>query len=207
MEGWRCDFEGKRKWQAQTNERQWENSTQWNVWKGRSRATRAGAAGSGWKWNTKALWHWANEAGSFRGETPFMGAILVLGCKSLCFPWTLRQPQFHSAPSQLCFNLKVPTWFPGISQTPPISPPRPSCCGMLGRRAVWRWLDCIKNSIQQPCKESHTSPYFRDKETEARWIFKATVLECGEARVESAASVLITCTFPPVLKIIYPYYE
>lgn len=127
--------------------------------------------------------------------------------KALCFPWTLRQPQHHSAPSQLCFDLKMPTWFPGISQTPPILPPRPSCCSMLGRRAVWRLLDCIKNSIQRPCKESHTSPYFRDKETEARRIFKATVLECGEARVESAASVLITCTFPPVLKVIYPYYE
>ena len=70
----------------------------------------------------------------------------MLGCEGVCCPRTSRQPQHHSAPSQLRLGLKVPTRSRGNSQTPPISPPWPRCCGMLGRRAFWRLLDCFKNS-------------------------------------------------------------
>ena len=231
----------------------------------------AGMASSAGKWNTKAWWHWTGEAGGFGDQAPFTAAILMLGCEGACCPQTSRQPQHHSAPSQLRLDLKVPTRSRGNSRTPPISPPWPRCCGMLGRRVFWRWLYCFKNStnlakkkkhcrdcsvaklcpascdpmgcstpgfpvlhyllgfaqthihwvsdtiqlsnyliLRHPLvllpsispsirvfsKESCTSPYFRDKKLKLRWIFKATLLECGEARGQSAASVLITWTFP-----------
>ena len=116
----------------------------------------AGMASSAWKWNTKAWWHWTGEAGGFGDQAPFTAAILMLGCEGACCPQTSRQPQHHSAPSQLRLDLKVPTRSCGNSRTPPISPPWPRCCGMLGRRVFWRWLYCFKNSTNLAKKKKST---------------------------------------------------
>lgn len=187
----------KKKVQAQTDERQWENSLGWEVWKVRHRATQARAASSGWKWNSKATVHRTKVKPGASGQGPsqphpgteLWEPVLLL---------TFRQPWHHPAPSQLHLTFKVPMWSPESFQTHPhVTPKAPLLQQPAGKKgALGRLLECFQNSIKQPCQEGRIFPYFSNKETEARWIFKAIVLECGKGIREPAANVFIICTFP-----------
>lgn len=145
-------------------------------------------------------WSWG-----FQGRGPLLGSHPGAGLRMCALLLN-----FQAASALLC-SITAPLPSQGANsdswelpdKSPPrtpISPPRPSYCRPLGRTALWRLLDCINNSITQPCKESRTCPYFRDEGTEARGILESTVLESGEARREPAASVLITCMFPQLQK-------
>lgn len=124
----------EKKWQAQTDKRQWEKRARWEMWKGQRQATQARTASSGWKGNTESSCASdQNETGALRGKAPFTAATLVLGCASKHSYWMLRQPQPHSTPSQLRFSLKTPTWSPRSAQTSSVAHQGPAAAG-----ACWR---------------------------------------------------------------------
>lgn len=122
-------------------------------------------------------WHWAVRASA----APHLPAALAPPC-------SITAPLYSQGTNVVSWELP----------DTPMSPPRPSLLQQpAGKKGVfWRLLECFQNSIKQPCQEGRIFPYFSDKETEARWILKAIVLECGKARREPAANVFIICTFP-----------
>ena len=151
MEVWRCDLEGKSKWQTD-----W-----WEAVRKQQRVGNAdGQAPNHPAWNGKFRvkmkckgtvasdqWNWG-----LGDQALFTAAILMLGCESVCWPWTSRQPQHYSAPSQLHLDLKVPTRVPWKL---PDSPHLTTMAQMLQHAGEKGMLEIARlfKKFNKPCKK------------------------------------------------------
>ena len=161
MEVWRCDLEGERKWQTQTDERQRENSTRWGMWTGRPQTTAAGMASLAWKWKMKhkgtmALDRWSR---GLRGPGPFHGSHPHAGLRR-----RVLSPDFKAASAPFC-SITAPPRSQGANSVPwklPDSPHLTTMAQMLWHAGEEGILEIARlfQKFNKPCKKKALSWLF-----------------------------------------------